>query len=135
MKAYKTTKREIKFRAIKDDISNCNWVYGQLVYDAIGCPRITEVDSSGQGLTFHTCIRETEGQYTGLKDENGKEIYESDIVLSSTGREEYQVVWNGSGWFNRSIKNPQSRLHSLIQHHKLQKVVGNIFERSTSNSI
>ena len=40
-------KREIKFRALKDDMSNCNWIYGQLVYDAIGQPRITEVDKSG----------------------------------------------------------------------------------------
>ena len=39
--------REIKFRALKDDMSNCNFVYGELVYDAIGQPRITHKDKSG----------------------------------------------------------------------------------------
>lgn len=73
-------KRNIKFRALKDDISNCKFFYGQLVYDAIGQPRITEVDKSGQGLTFHTCLKNTECQFTGLKDCKKKEIYTGDIV-------------------------------------------------------
>ena len=125
---------EIRFRALKDDISNCKFVYGQLVYDAIGNPRITEVDKSGFGLTFHTCLKGTEGQFTGREDGeiNGTPVYDGDIIKNCDIKELQIVYWNNSecAWYCRYIYD-KNRIVSLADSlGNLNKVIGNIHENS-----
>jgi hypothetical protein len=71
-------KRQILFRGWS--IIQTKWVEGDLVYDAIGLPRIAKPDSSGQGLTFIPVHPDSVGQFTGLLDMDGNKVFEGDIV-------------------------------------------------------
>lgn len=116
-------KREIKFRGKRVD--NGEWVYGYYVEPII----FGEIEKRGRGLSparrHFEVIPETVGQFTGLHDRTGKEVFEGDILYcidNPTGYDtgNYEVIFKSGCFYAKySLENwPKYWI----------EVIGNIYE-------
>ena len=127
-------KREIKFRG--KVIDSDKWVFGDLLWNN-GVPIIVQQVSRSYvegGLYWHIetpaykVDTSTVGQFTGLLDKNGNEIYEGDVIML---RKYKRVVKYNSriaqfrGYlfkYNSSVELYQSESHET-------KIIGNIHDK------
>lgn len=116
--------RIIKFRGRR--IANDEWVYGSLLRWPDGDCTILE-SKDGKNYVWKREIEpNTVGQYTGLRDTDGREIYEGDIVRTSVAKDAIGVVeWNNDQASFVVYMKGRTQCYPLS---KSDKIIGNIHD-------
>ena len=114
--------RRIKFRGRSINYVAANdsyWAYGLLVNDD---PPEIECDDGD----IYRVNDNTVGQFTGLKDCKGQEIYEGDVLRDPDGKT-FEVVWN-NGAGSWECAHEDYHFLFIMRYIDVMTVIGNIHD-------
>jgi uncharacterized phage protein (TIGR01671 family) len=127
--------RELKFRAW-DNLEKDYLNEEDIAIDNLGNIFIFErYDNNDADLWYTRLLPDPDNkrhvieQYTGLKDKNGTEIYEGDVVKVEGDGEIYRVEWIRSGFgLEPRYNSPRYPVLGNVELRKKIEVIGNVHE-------